>query len=177
MSKAVLISIKLKWVEKIITGKKTIEVRKTAPKLETPFKCYIYMSGQIGAHFANGFNLIPGKVVAEFTCTKIHKVDNKGSQFIIDNDIAVTNGVANRSCLDFDDMKRYLGTKDGYAWEIENLKIYDQPKEFREFYTLKKCNSCKVSGYQSNACQYDEKCVVPSIITRPPQSWCYVEEI
>lgn len=42
MSKAVLISIRPEWVEKIAKGEKTVEVRKTQPKLETPFKCYIY---------------------------------------------------------------------------------------------------------------------------------------
>ena len=42
MSKSVLISIKPKWCELIAMGKKTVEVRKTRPKLETPFKCYIY---------------------------------------------------------------------------------------------------------------------------------------
>ena len=42
MSKAVMISIRPKWCEKIARGEKTIEVRKTRPKLETPFKCYIY---------------------------------------------------------------------------------------------------------------------------------------
>lgn len=40
--KAVLISIQPKWCEMIASGKKTVEVRKTKPKLETPFKCYIY---------------------------------------------------------------------------------------------------------------------------------------
>lgn len=42
MSKAVLISIRPKWCEKIISGEKTVEVRKTRPKLKTPFRCYIY---------------------------------------------------------------------------------------------------------------------------------------
>ncbi len=42
MSKAVLISIQPKYCELIASGKKTIDVRKTRPKLETPFKCYIY---------------------------------------------------------------------------------------------------------------------------------------
>ena len=42
MSKAVMLSIRPKWVEKIVNGEKTIEVRKTRPKLQTPFKCYIY---------------------------------------------------------------------------------------------------------------------------------------
>lgn len=45
MSKAVLVSIRPKWCEKIVNGEKTIEVRKTRPKLETPFKCYIYETG------------------------------------------------------------------------------------------------------------------------------------
>lgn len=39
---AVLISIRPKWCEKIISGEKTIEVRKTRPKMNPPFKCYIY---------------------------------------------------------------------------------------------------------------------------------------
>jgi hypothetical protein len=42
MSKAVMLSIRPKWCEKIVSGEKTIEVRKTRPKLNTPFKCYIY---------------------------------------------------------------------------------------------------------------------------------------
>ena len=42
MSKAVLISIRPEWCEKIMTGQKTIEVRKTRPKMDPPFKCYIY---------------------------------------------------------------------------------------------------------------------------------------
>lgn len=42
MSKSVLLSIRPKWCELIACGKKTLEVRKTRPKIETPFKCYIY---------------------------------------------------------------------------------------------------------------------------------------
>lgn len=42
MNKAVLISIRPEWCDLIVRGKKTIEVRKTRPKLETPFKAYIY---------------------------------------------------------------------------------------------------------------------------------------
>ena len=40
--KAVLLSVKPKWCKLIFSGEKTIEVRKTAPKLETPFKVYVY---------------------------------------------------------------------------------------------------------------------------------------
>ena len=44
--KAVLISVRPKWCELIASGKKTIEVRKTRPKIDTPFKCYIYCTKQ-----------------------------------------------------------------------------------------------------------------------------------
>lgn len=39
--KAVLISIQPKWCELIAIKKKSLEVRKNRPKLETPFRCYI----------------------------------------------------------------------------------------------------------------------------------------
>ena len=38
----VMISVQPKWCELIANGKKTIEIRKTKPKLEVPFKVYIY---------------------------------------------------------------------------------------------------------------------------------------
>lgn len=48
--KSVLISIKPKWCELIASGEKTIEVRKNSPKIETPFKCYIYCTKPSKAH-------------------------------------------------------------------------------------------------------------------------------
>ncbi len=67
MAKAVLISIRPEWAEKILFGKKTQEVRKTRPCLEMPFKCYIYYtkSAMIGLRGK------PGYVVGEFECDKI----------------------------------------------------------------------------------------------------------
>lgn len=40
--KAILMSIRPKWVEKIANGEKTVEVRKTVPKCDQPFKVYMY---------------------------------------------------------------------------------------------------------------------------------------
>lgn len=137
--KAVLISIQPKWCELIASGKKTIEVRKTRPKIETPFKVYVYMTKHKWI-----FKLLPflknrfAKVIGEFVCDRIDEID---------------------------------------GWHISELKIYDKPKELGEFYIWKKCNACRDTGYESTACMYDENCKVPAIITRPPQSWCYVEEL
>ena len=81
---------------------------------------------------------------------------------MIGDDIALTNHIAKASCLDFDDMRAYFGDKSGYAWHISNLKIYDEPKELGEF--IASTPKSKFRAHGDN-------------LTRPPQSWCYVEEI
>lgn len=64
--KSVLISIRPQWCEKIASGNKTIEVRKSAPK-EVPFKAYIYCTkGKSQSRC--------GKVIGEFTCNNITKI-------------------------------------------------------------------------------------------------------
>lgn len=68
--KAVIISVKPYWCEKIASGKKTIEVRKTKPKIETPFKCYIYCSA-----FTKYFSVAPH---LSFGCDELWK-DERGS--------------------------------------------------------------------------------------------------
>lgn len=154
MSKAVLISIHPKWCEKIISGEKTIEVRKTRPKMNPPFKCYIYECGN-------------GKVIGEFLCDEIININGAGR---------IPSDAARPTCLEPAELHQYLGAATGYGWHISNLKIYDTPKELIEFHTWKKCKSCNKSGYESTACIYDENCIIPAAITKAPQSWCYVEE-
>lgn len=198
MMKSVLISIRPQWVEKIChkigedeTGKaiyeKRIEVRKSAPK-EVPFKAYIYETKESKMRYLNDrFNSFlnnkshytdMGKVIGEFICDKVYPIKNRGSSFsVADEEQSVTNEIARQSCLYYDDMVSYFGNKDGFGWHISDLTIYDKPKELSEFYTKKKCNSCKKSGYESTACMYDEDCKVPMSITRAPQSWQYVGEV
>jgi predicted transcriptional regulator len=163
--KSVLISIRPQWVEKITSGEKTIEVRKTAPK-EVPFKAYIYCTyGNPKENYALSKQ---GKVIGEFICNNASELDyvyywNNGYEF--------------ETCLTYRQVADYGKGKTIYGWHISDLKIYDKPKELSEFYTKKTCNSCKKSGYESTACMYDEDCKVPMSITRPPQSWQYIEDL
>ena len=175
MSKAVMLSVRPKWCEKIISGEKTVEVRKTRPKLDTPFKCYIYRTKGTVPHIINGKWVqmeVGGTVIGEFTCDAITRVnicgfwDDSGKQ--LDNRLKET-------CLTSEEFCNYLGENVGYGWHISNLKIYDTPKELIEFHTWEKCKSCSKSGYESTACIYDENCMIPAAITKAPQSWCYVE--
>lgn len=118
-----------------------------------------------------------GRVIGEFICDKIYTIEDRGSRFMIGDDAALTNQVARESCLDYDDMKKYVGSKGClYAWHISDLKIYKEPKELCNFYRMKKCDFCK-NEHESITCAYKDTCTVPTIFSKPPQSWYYVEEL
>ena len=170
MSKAVLISIRPKWCELIANGAKTVEVRKSRPKIATPFKCYIYCTQSGVALGAWGKH---GKVIGEFTCDRIDRLAPANEPYgiyDIDDDYVL------QTCLENGALWDYGHGTSLYGWHISDLKIYDKPKELTEFHTWKKCKSCSKSGYESTACIYDENCMVPVAITKAPQSWCYVED-
>ena len=206
MRKSVLISIQPKWCELIANGKKTIEVRKTKPKLETPFKCYIYCTRQ-GRPLVYGspcpsyveenlvqtygyskekaeeiFGCWNGKVIGEFVCDDLFTIGANayGHEYI-----------ERVSCLSHKELENYQGEKTYiWGWHISDLKIYDKPKELSEF--NKPCDF----NYDCFLCDravYDKKVITDisgkitkvnnkfiacdDVITRPPQSWCYVEEL
>lgn len=166
MSKAVLISIQPKWCELIASGKKTIEVRKTRPKLKTPFKVYIYCTQgnplmktagnslfidngyRAGEDLYGLYELVNSKVIGEFVCNEIlatrffDDTQGRGRNHVITRRLCVD------SCLSFAEIEAYFGDKDGYFWCISDLVIYDQPKKLQEFN-----------------------------LGKPPQSWCYVEVV
>lgn len=169
MSKAVLISIKPKWCELIASGKKTVEVRKSRPKIDTPFKCYIYCTkAPKGWFFMNAPDVRrDGKIIGEFVCKQIYTYstcDYVDGMSITDKDIT------EMSCMTKSKLEAYemsAEPKEGtvykvglFAWRISALKIYDRPKELSEFKGLRATKF----GYE------------PVEIKRPPQSWCYVEE-
>ena len=169
MSKAVLISIRPKWVQKIANDEKTIEVRKTKPKLETPFKCYIYCTLPKYPHedfIATDYPMPQfyggGKVVGEFTCDRIYELAPLNH---------APDDVEKQACLTREEIVNYLkGT--GHGWHITDLLIYDHPRELTEFRrATDPCDSCHA--------EYTWECTdckkLGGDIKRPPQSWCYVE--
>ena len=83
MSKAVLLSVRPNWCKLIWAGMKTVEVRKTCPKLETPFKVYIYCSGNSGwlMRSPKGLRKMDRKVIGEFVCDEVYKVDRDSVGF------------------------------------------------------------------------------------------------
>ena len=176
--KAVLISIRPKWCQKIASGEKTIEVRKTRPKLETPFKCYIYRTKGTVPHIINDKwwqMKVGGTVIGEFTCDRIYELETKapgGSYYVKGEDQPTTNDVARQSCLTLKDMHEYLKANVGYGWHISDLKIYDELKMLGEF--SRPFENCIDKVCDEFGCA---SCENGGHIKRPPQSWCYVEEM
>ena len=159
--KSVLISIRPKWCELIASGEKTIEVRKSKPNLETPFKVYIYMTAG-DASYPVTINGAPYTchnnggmdVIGEFVCNKVEEfAANCKTTHLIH-----TEQIARSACIPMCDLVEYgMRAHSLYGWHISDLKIYPYGKSLRKF--------SKVG--------FDE--VVP--LRRPPQSWMYVEEI
>lgn len=155
MPKSVLLSVQPKWCELIASGKKTVEVRKTRPKIDTPFKCYIYQTRKTWVY--NIYSRIAdwqGKVIGEFVCDAIISHCEMSNA-----DIAEQKG-----CIKREKIFEYSNGKELYGWHISDLVIYDKPKELSEF------RSYNVGVY------WEDGFPMPTHeIKRPPQSWCYVE--
>ena len=197
--KAVLFSIKPKYCELIASGKKTVEVRKTRPKIPTPFKGYIYCTvpSQKYLHrctdsenewyidrepFCDG-QIYGGKVIGEFVCDYI-SMNIKGYN---QDGVPAYWNLLNGSCLTADELDDYGRGRPLYGLHISDLKIYDKPKELSEFRTI--CNyrnddgSCQYDKVECDCCKFYfnsdfsvnlAECL--NYMQRPPQSWCYVED-
>ena len=183
MSKSVLISVNPEWCELIASGNKTGELRKTKPKLETPFKCYLYCtkprkSGDIflvgGKHPVQG----NGKVIGEFMCNEISELyiacdvhdelPSRPREYWLEWD--EEHDIPNEVCLSVKEIMAYLGESyRGYTLHISDLVIYDKPRELSEF---KQCHKCE---YYADCYEHEYSCDGVYNLTRPPQSWCYVE--
>ncbi|MEG1529899.1 MAG: hypothetical protein RR405_06035 [Clostridia bacterium] len=137
-------SCKPYWLYLIIQGVKIIEICKSKPIAKDWDKTvYLYCSqdkksfNRIPQEDREWFNRFLGKVVCEFVCDGIMRMD---AIFMSCN--------IKYHCVQADELYKYCNGKPLHGWKISKLKIYDEPKELSEF------------G-----------------ISRPPQSWCYCEEL
>lgn len=171
--KAVLLSIRPNWCKLIWSGMKTVEVRKTRPKLETPFKVYVYCTGAETwwQRFPKtGLQKMEECVIGTFVCDKIDRLTHIGATgsrepaklYIETPDLEYkyADELLRAACLTEAEAEKYLKGGDGYGWHISDLKIYDQPRKLQAF-----------TGLQSTRFGMQ-----PVEITRPPKSWRYVED-
>ena len=205
MSKAVMLSIRPKWVEKIVNGEKTIEVRKIKPKLETPFKCYIYctrdkhlafMQNQTGTNLIACMDVdaaIPvggaignGKVIGEFTCDRIYEIRKRGIPENFDycylslnkwgnDDIETEIRAISASCVSKEELNAY-GAKAPLLYGWHISDLLIYDQP-RELSEFRRATD----PCDSCHAEYTWECTgckkLSGDIKRPPQSWCYVETL
>lgn len=193
--KSILISIKPEWVEKILNGEKTIEIRKTAPKCELPIDVYIYCTqgrtrGTLIKHAfdgkyrvgncigSNDNEPLNGKVVAKFTLNKIENFINGMNEIERERDgkpdaeydYFAYEKALEEACLTYEEAEEYCPDQSFYAWHISNLEVFDEPKELSEFFSLPKTYH---HDHESMVDYYRNK--EERRLKRAPQSWSYIE--
>lgn len=197
--KSVLISIQRPHTDNIKALIKKIEVRKNKLNQETPFPCFIYETKTKG-----GCGKVIGKFlcdrIEEFYCASVpyQRENNLGYGRFIDNgvykvdgwhegivferndrfiDSMLNNNDLKEMCLSVQELFDYIGIgKHLYAWHISDLKIYDKPKELREFKRWNRTEEnapCTHTKWLYPDCKDCKACN----LIRPPQSWCYVESL
>lgn len=170
MSKALLLSIKPRYVADILNGRKTIEIRKTVPKCKLPINVYIYCTKEtqlvkynnkyVSTDFFKGLECPPktynGKVVAKFTLKKVEEITNR-----------YCKGLLIDSCLLNHELNEYLDNSTGYAWHISNLEIFDKPRELSEF----------SARYPKGDVDIGTNCKLHAMryLTKAPQSYMFIE--
>lgn len=176
--KSILLSVRPKWVEKILNGKKTIEVRKQFPEdyvgwvyiyctkgkpsiyyVDDEVGCVEKINGEFAFRTRTNPPALNGKVVARFYCDKVEELytDENGMSYYTDT-IKEDYMVSKLACLDDSDIENYLGGKIGYAIHISQLEIFDKPKELSEF------------GY------YESDETMPHRqVLKAAQNYCYIE--
>lgn len=179
MSKpAVLISIRPEWVEKILSGEKKVEIRKRKPYFPAPFKCYIYctkggeekwLAGVKGGRESYKLN---GTVCAEFTCDSIQNFSCPFPAYSKEVDQTILKD----ACIAYVWAHLYLGHKSGCAWHISDVKVYDKSKKITDFKRWNRTEENVPCAHVKSLYEPCETCTACNL-KRPPQSWCYVEEL
>lgn len=114
-----------------------------------------------------------GKVIGEFACERIVPITYDGGRLWCPTNAAFSPA----TCLSQAEIIAYIGDKERcYGWHISDLLIYDQPRELTDFRRICPndlcCETCAMYSNNGGICNNG---ALP--LRRPPQSWCYVENM
>lgn len=186
--KAVMLSLRPQWCEKIFNGSKSIEVRKSRPSIPTPFKVYVYQTKHKGgkAIVSEVLNSVygGGKVIGSFVCDRITCCQayygESGEKHLTN----LFGDEVKSACLTEHEMFDYIVGKDkkegtGWLWHITEPKLFDKPRDITEFALYGKCaEDCDEYDFCARdsedgrmSCKYFKR----TFLKRPPQSYCFVE--
>lgn len=145
--KAIMVNVSPSICERVTDRDRacTILVKKSMPKIEGPFKCYIYCTEKdydktfgVDKFMHKVFLDSKGKqkVIGEFICDQItqYNCDRYFQEYFVAGYIGAYMPLREMS-LTQKDLMEYGKGESLYGWHISNLTIYDEPKELTEFFT------------------------------------------
>lgn len=112
-NRAVLLSVRPEWVRLILSGEKTLEIRKSFPKLELPFTVYVYQT----LPKSGDWNERDGRVVASFECREIVPGCENRNVFT----------ACRLGRLTLKQLSEYSSGKPLFGWKISNLRVFREP--------------------------------------------------
>ena len=182
--KSILMSIRPEWCKKIFEDEKTIEVRKTRPLIDMPFKVFVYETKTQFVKSIRGacttFGYGRGKVIGSFVCDKVYKIVPDGEYY--SNGYDIDDDMLSETCLGREYLTGYGLGYTLYGWHISEPRLFDKPRELSDFskYGYKYLGGCCVNNncknYVYNGYYQPPECKIDGcFLKRPPQSWCYVE--
>ena len=123
----IIAAIKPEYIEKIINGEKTIEIRKTLPNTPHPFKVLMYCTKDKFVKFFTDFDgeFLNGKIVGEFICDAHGHFEPTSNGYIY-------HGRDGKFGVEDDFIIRYMNGKMAYGWHISETKVYDAPIELSD---------------------------------------------
>lgn len=187
---AILLPIKPEWCALEMNGDKTVEVRKenvgkAVQKLIDKYgfaDIYVYCTkdNKYGLYDVDDIkvkfgilthskfvlpSIYNGKVIFKFRCYKVEEIICRpicGEWESYTKTLGYSE-ISQASCLKNKEIVHYLKGKNGTAIHINDLEIFDKPKELSEFY--------KGGDWGCDKAYYGDE----AVLTKAPQSWCYVE--
>ena len=190
--KSVLISVRPKWTHLIINDKKTVEIRKTRPKIDTPFKCYIYCTkpsikyqticgsiilndDELYLHPENGIKY--GSSIELMACDNYDEDNFLNGKVVAEFICNRIDRIYKRGNNNFDYCYLSLNVFGNDDIEIEITDIEKSCISKEELNLYGASSNPLFAWHMSQLKIYDTpKNINDFGLKRAPQSWCYVEE-
>lgn len=198
----ILLATSAEDCKKILSGRKTLEIRKNFPNVHLPVRCYLYCKRPIDAYellwkHGNSYYMsetsrdnydkcCSGFVIAEFICNEIrvypYDMENeavgKQPRIVPVEDLKAAQMTVSQ-------MNRYGNISNLYGWCISDVNKYNEFMTVNCFeHICKWYRTDQVCERHCNRCSHlitypDDKllrCGVNGVKTveKPPQNWCYI---
>lgn len=183
--KEIVRSIKPYWFFLICEGIKKAELGKDKPKDPDWNRVVnLYCSkdkksfDRIPKEFKEKYRNYLGKIGARFICDRLEDFSKSIINTVNCYELQTMHDIYTKTCVTQDELCKYLNEREEnkpfYIWNVSKLTVHNKPIELYNFFNYNKYKVCKELNCFSGDCW---RCANNAIMTRPPQSWCYVEEI